>query len=438
MKKKTTGIIVGALLLAAVGGGLKNYKNTPSESTPTPTVTAEISVTPYDTPAVTEGAETEDTPTLVPTTEPTFMPTPEPTLEPTPEPPAKPSLEPTEIPTPETTPAPTAVPTLEPTPVPTEEPTLAPTPTREPTPSPTPSPAPSKAPTAKPTNKPTITPKAEKKQNTALYEKTIKGIPDYSGKFIINLEKTGFDESEKEYQTLSPLDKLGRCGKAEALLGEDMMPTEPRGEIGSVKPSGWHTVKYSDLIEDLYLYNRCHLIGYQLTGENANPLNLITGTRYFNTEGMEPYESKVANYIQRTGNHVYYRVTPVFDGDALVAKGVWMEALSLEDGGKGVDFSVFVYNIQPGIEIDYLTGDSAREKTPEPTKKPTPTLIPTKAPESKGEAKPYVLNTNTHKIHEVDCSSVSTIKAKNRKDVVAVIDELLNQGYVKCKICDPD
>lgn len=396
MKKKTMGIIVGGLLLVAVGGGLKNYKNTPPETAPTPAVTAEISVTPYDTPAVTEGAETEDAPTLVLTPEPT------------------------PVPTPETT----------------EEPTLAPTPTREPTPSP----APSKKPiaTLKPTSKSTTTPKAEKKQNTALYENTIKGIPDYSGKFIINLEKTGFDESEKGYQTFSPLDKLGRCGKAEALLGEDMMPTEPRGEIGSVKPSGWHTVKYSDLIKDLYLYNRCHLIGYQLMGENANPLNLITGTRYFNTEGMEPYESKVANYIQRTGNHVYYRVTPVFDGDALVAKGVWMEALSLEDGGKGIDFSVFVYNIQPGIEIDYLTGDSAREKTSEPTKKPTPTLTPTKVPESKGEAKTYVLNTNTHKIHEVDCSSVPTIKTKNRKDVVAILDDLLNQGYVKCKICDPD
>ena len=136
------------------------------------------------------------------------------------------------------------------------------------------------------------------------------------------------------------------------------MPTEERGEIGMVRPSGWHTVKYPEVIEDLFLYNRCHLIGYQLSGENANEKNLITGTRYFNVEGMLPFENEVARYVRKTGNHVLYRVTPIFEGENLVAEGVLMEAYSVEDQGRGVEFCVFVYNVQPGIEIDYATGES--------------------------------------------------------------------------------
>ncbi len=166
------------------------------------------------------------------------------------------------------------------------------------------------------------------------------------------------DLSTESFESYSELDFLGRCGMAFANIGQDLMPTEERGQIGSVKPSGWHTVKYPDLIADLYLYNRCHLIGYQLSGENANEKNLITGTRYMNIEGMLPFENQVGDYVRKTGNHVLYRVTPKFTDDNLVADGVLMEAYSVEDDGVGVSFCVFVYNVQPGIVIDYATGES--------------------------------------------------------------------------------
>lgn len=164
-----------------------------------------------------------------------------------------------------------------------------------------------------------------------------------------------FTESSFEYY--SELDALGRCGYAFACLGLDLMPTEERGSIGQIKPSGWQTVKY-DFIDCKYLYNRCHLIGYQLAGENANEKNLITGTRYLNIEGMLPFENMVNDYIKETGNHVLYRVTPVFYEDELVARGVQMEAWSVEDAGDGICYNVYVYNAQPGIEIDYKTGIS--------------------------------------------------------------------------------
>ena len=170
-----------------------------------------------------------------------------------------------------------------------------------------------------------------------------------------------FDDNEittESFETYSELDSLGRCGVVFANISKELMPTEERGEIGMIKPSGWHTVKYPDIIEDLYLYNRCHLIGYQLSGKNANERNLITGTRYLNVEGMLPFENEAADYVRRTGNHVLYRVTPIFEGDNLVAEGVLMEAYSVEDHGRGVRFCVFVYNVQPGIEIDYKTGKS--------------------------------------------------------------------------------
>lgn len=178
---------------------------------------------------------------------------------------------------------------------------------------------------------------------------------------IVNGNVPYFDTSDyttEPFETYSELDSLGRCGVAYANICQEIMPTEPRGEIGQVKPSGWHTVRYDDVVEGKYLYNRCHLIGYQLAGENANPKNLITGTRYLNTTGMLPYENLVADYVEETNNHVLYRVTPVFDGANLVASGVLMEAYSVEDSGAGVSFCVFVHNIQPGIVIDYATGDS--------------------------------------------------------------------------------
>lgn len=189
-------------------------------------------------------------------------------------------------------------------------------------------------------------------------------IPPYDGRPYVELmgNKPSFDgvDGKESFEEYSDLDALGRCGPATASVGRDLMPTEKRGPIGQIKPSGWHTIRY-DNIEKKYLYNRCHLIGYQLTAENANPKNLITGTSYLNTVGMLPFENKVAGYVKRTGNHVLYRATPVFRGKDLVACGVELEAFSVEDRGKGICFHVFCYNVQPGIAIDYATGASHRE-----------------------------------------------------------------------------
>lgn len=179
---------------------------------------------------------------------------------------------------------------------------------------------------------------------------------------ILNENIPEFKENDytlEPFESYSELDSLGRCGTAFANICIDTMPTEERGEIGMIKPSGWHTVKY-DTISGKYLYNRCHLIGYQLSGENANEKNLITGTRYLNVEGMLPFENEVAEYVQKSKKHVLYRVTPIFEGENLVANGVQMEAKSIEDNGEGVQFNVYVYNVQPGIEINYATGESRK------------------------------------------------------------------------------
>lgn len=192
-------------------------------------------------------------------------------------------------------------------------------------------------------------------------------IPVYAGQpyTVIKDNVPDFTEEEKSctdaFEYYGNLDTLGRCTVTFANVCPQTQPTEKRGTIGQVRPSGWHTVKYNDLIDGNYLYNRCHLIGYQLTGENANVSNLITGTRYLNVEGMLPFEDMVDNYVDETGNHVLYRVTPIFKGDELVARGVRMEAWSVEDAGTGICFDVFCYNVQPGIVIDYATGDSQRE-----------------------------------------------------------------------------
>ncbi len=191
---------------------------------------------------------------------------------------------------------------------------------------------------------------------------TLADLPAYSGSpyVVINGNQPAFaeeDRTDAAYESYSPLDALGRCGAAEANIGVELMPTEERGSIGQVQPTGWHTVTY-DCVDGRYLYNRCHLIGFQLTGENANEENLITGTRYLNVEGMLPFEDMVADYITETENHVLYRVTPVFEGENLVASGVVMEALSVEDDGEGICFAVYAYNVQPGVEIDYATGES--------------------------------------------------------------------------------
>lgn len=192
---------------------------------------------------------------------------------------------------------------------------------------------------------------------------SLEDIPEYSGTPYVEIDGNEPSFQPEEYmqtsfETYSSLDALGRCGTAYANIGLDLMPTEERGSIGQVKPTGWETIKY-DSVDGKYLYNRCHLIGYQLSGENANEQNLITGTRYLNVDGMLPFENEVADYVQETGNHVLYRVTPVYEDLNLVASGVHMEAESVEDEGNGVSFNVFVYNVQPGITIDYATGKSA-------------------------------------------------------------------------------
>ena len=193
----------------------------------------------------------------------------------------------------------------------------------------------------------------------------VEDIPAYSGEPYVVLQDNqpdfGLEDLTLEpFENYSELDYLGRCGVAYANICLDIMPTEPRGDIGQVKPSGWQTVKY-DCVDGKYLYNRCHLIGYQLAGENANKQNLITGTRYMNVEGMLPFENMVDTYVEETENHVLYRVTPVFDGENLVASGVQIEAFSVEDEGEGLCFNVYIYNVQPGVTIDYATGDSWEE-----------------------------------------------------------------------------
>ena len=191
-------------------------------------------------------------------------------------------------------------------------------------------------------------------------------VPEYSGEPYVVLNDNVPDFTDDEltttpFEIYSDLDVLGRCGVAYANICEELMPTEKRGAIGSVKPTGWQVSKY-DFVDGKYLYNRCHLIGYQLTAENANSQNLITGTRYLNVTGMLPFENMVADYVKETNNHVLYRVTPLFDGEDLVAKGVLMEAWSVEDGGEGVCFNVYCYNVQPGVTIDYATGDNWETK----------------------------------------------------------------------------
>jgi len=212
------------------------------------------------------------------------------------------------------------------------------------------------------------------------------------------------------------------------------MPTEERGAIGQIKPSGWHTVKYNELIDGNYLYNRCHLIGYQLAGENANELNLITGTRYLNVQGMLPFEEQVEEYVRRTRNHVLYRVTPIFIEDNLVASGVTLEAYSVEDSGIGICFYVYCYNIQPGIEIDYLTGESSIDK--ESQNNPVKNEEISSDSETVSPQK-YILNINTKKYHYPDCDSVNDMKEKNKQEITDLRDNILQMGYEPCQRCNP-
>ena len=286
---------------------------------------------------------------------------------------------------------------------------------------------------------------------------SLREIPAYSGTPYteVNGNKPYFKKADlttQSFETYSELDSLGRCGVAYANVGQDLMPTEPRGEIGAVKPTGWHLVKY-DNVDGKYLYNRCHLIAYMLAAENANPQNLITGTRYLNVQGMLPFETKVCDYVKNTGNHVLYRVTPIFDGDNLLADGVLMEAYSVEDAGEGICFCVFAYNVQPGIGIDYATGDnwaegsgtyqstvaSVAEETPAPQPE-TDTAVqitPESSAPQESQGITYVLNTNTKKFHYPTCSSVNDMKEKNKQIYTGSREEVINMGYVPCKRCNP-
>ena len=256
-------------------------------------------------------------------------------------------------------------------------------------------------------------------------EVSLQTIPDYSGDPYIVLnnnmpEFTETDYTTESFEYFSELDELGRCGVTYSCVGVDLMPTEDRGNIGHVKPTGWHSVKY-DCVDGKSLYNRCHLIGFQLTGENANKENLITGTRYLNVTGMLPFENLVADYVKETENHVLYRVTPIFEGDNLVADGVQMEAWSVEDDGEGVCYNVYCYNVQPGIGIDYATGESWLETTADGT----------------GEEIQVVLNTNTKSYHNEDCSSVTDMNPANRQDYTGSRANLEAQGYKSCGRCKP-
>lgn len=251
-------------------------------------------------------------------------------------------------------------------------------------------------------------------------------VPEYSGAayIAVNNNVPYFTDAEKTddvFEEYSELDSLGRCGIAYANICTDLMPTEKRESISQVKPSGWHSVQY-EFVNGKSLYNRCHLIGFQLAGENANEKNLITGTRYLNTEGMLPFEDMVADYVKETENHVLYRVTPVFTGDNLVSDGVLMEGWSVEDEGEGICFNVFAYNVQPGVAIDYATGDSMED------------TAGTTTPE---DAAVYILNTNSKKFHSAVCGSVEKISESNRKEFSGSRDELISQGYEPCGTCKP-
>ena len=266
-------------------------------------------------------------------------------------------------------------------------------------------------------------------------------VPAYSGQpyAIVNDNKPYFTDADLtavSFETYSDLDSLGRCGVAYASVGKDLMPTEERGSIGQVKPSGWHTIKY-DNVDGKYLYNRCHLIGYQLTAENANEKNLITGTRYLNVQGMLSFENMAADYVKETGNHVLYRVTPVFEGSNLVASGVLMEAESVEDKGEGILYCVYVYNVQPGININYATGDSSASGTNKTEVTEQATQAVTQAASQQTSTESYILNTNTKKFHRPSCSSVKQMKESNKKSSSESRDALIAAGYDPCKKCNP-
>lgn len=274
-------------------------------------------------------------------------------------------------------------------------------------------------------------------------------IPEYAGSpyAVLNNNVPQFTSEEKKclssYERYSELDELGRTQTAMACLGRDLMPTDERETISSVRPTGWHLVRYDDLIEDHYLYNRCHIIGFQLTGENANERNLFTGTRHLNVDGMLPFENIVASYIRRTGNHVIYRVTPVFEGSNLLASGIKMEAYSVEDSGTSVQFNVFCFNVQPGVIIDYSDGYSQRDPdyyVPSAEENTSASYTPTAGaldPSDRiaPDGTTFVLNTNTMVAHRPGCASVMQISERNIAYTTDSLADLEKAGYRLCGAC---
>ncbi len=264
-------------------------------------------------------------------------------------------------------------------------------------------------------------------------------IPPYSGEAYIEINgnEPFFEQEEirvRELEEYAELDALGRCGAAYACIGKETMPTDKREEIGSVTPSGWEYNNVSnnkryDFVEGGYVYNRCHLIGFQLAGENANEKNLITGTRYLNIEGMLVFEDMIADYVKPTGNHVLYRVTPIFENENLVASGVLLEAVSIEDGGEGLKFCVYSFNVQPGVSINYFSGQNVAsgEALPPVTEEPS-------------ENYSYIINKSSKTVHRFDCSSVSTIAEANREEFEGEEELLFEEyrGYKACGKCLPD
>lgn len=265
---------------------------------------------------------------------------------------------------------------------------------------------------------------------------SLDAIPAYDGKAYVAVNNnepffTDSDMTTTAFENYSDLDSLGRCGVAYANICKDIMPTEERGKIGMIKPSGWHTVKY-DVIKDRYLYNRCHLIGYQLAGENANPKNLITGTRYLNVEGILPFENLVADYVNNTGNHVLYRVTPMFSGSNLVANGVLIEAKSVEDNGGGILFNVYCYNVQPGVGINYENGDSWLDGTTGSASSGSDSSAAENSAADSSNSETMVHITATgKKYHRAGCRTLK------KSDTEVTLDEAKSMGLSPCGICNP-
>ena len=291
----------------------------------------------------------------------------------------------------------------------------------------------------------------QENQDIQITETTLETIPEYNGNPYVELNGNipNFTDEEKQktsaFEYYSDLDNLKRCGVAFANICQELMPTEERGKIGMIKPSGWRTVKY-DSVDGKYLFNRCHLIGFQLAGENANEKNLITGTRSLNIDGMLPFENQVADYVKETNNHVLYRVSPIFQDEELVARGVEIEAWSVEDGGNGVCFNVYCFNNQPGITIDYATGDSwlNEETTTKETQSPeqiveenTPNIENTPEQTTETNTSTYIVNKNTKKFHEPTCSSVEKIKEENKETMESTREQMIENGYDPCKQCNP-